>query len=87
MEEHRKAMRSDFADLTNSAKSRYGGASHGAAFLEHFFKHDSVKRWAHLDIAGPADVSAPHGFWTKGATGFGTMTLLNYINKIQKSSA
>ena len=48
--EHRKSMKSKFADLHNSAKGRYGGASQAAAFLERFIEKDV--NWIHLDIAG-----------------------------------
>jgi leucyl aminopeptidase len=43
-------MKSKFADLNNSGKDRYGGASKGAAFLEYFI--DKNRNWVHLDIAG-----------------------------------
>ena len=33
-------MKSEFADLNNSGKGRYGGASKAAAFLEHFLEDD-----------------------------------------------
>ena len=36
--------------------------------------------WAHLDIAGPAfNEEAPYGFTPKEGTGFGTATLVNFI--------
>ncbi len=50
MEEHREAMKSKVADLTNSGKERYGGASTAAAFLENFVEKNT--EWVHLDIAG-----------------------------------
>jgi len=31
--DHKKAIKGRFADITNSAKGRYGGASQAAAFL------------------------------------------------------
>ena len=43
-------MKSKFADLKNSGKDRYGGASKGAAFLEYFIEKNV--NWIHLDIAG-----------------------------------
>jgi leucyl aminopeptidase len=48
--EHRESMKSKFADLHNSSKVRYGGASQAAAFLECFIEKDV--NWIHLDIAG-----------------------------------
>ena len=52
MQEHRDAMKSNFADLNNKGSTRYGGASQAAAFLERFIEKET--KWAHLDIAGPA---------------------------------
>lgn len=49
-DEIRDDMKGTASDLVNSAGSRYGGASQGAAFLEHFVE-EGVK-WAHVDIAG-----------------------------------
>ncbi len=51
--EHRDNIKSDFADISNLGKSRYGGASNAAAFLEKFV--DKGVKWAHIDIAGPAE--------------------------------
>jgi leucyl aminopeptidase len=52
MQEHRDAMKSNFADLNNMGATRYGGSCQAAAFLENFIEKDT--KWAHLDIAGPA---------------------------------
>ena len=75
--EHRESIKSDFADIKNSGKSRYGGASQAAAFLEHFVEKDV--KWAHLDIAGPAESKSQKEVWSAGLTGFGVQTLLNYL--------
>jgi len=77
-EEFREAMRSEVADLKNSA-GRYGGAQKGAAFIGEFV---GGRPWAHLDIAGvafldKAEGQAPH--LPKGATGFGVRTLLRWL--------
>jgi hypothetical protein len=70
-------MKSKVADLKNSEKSRYAGASKGAAFLEYFIEKDV--KWIHLDIAGPSTCNSPEGVYAEGATGFGTQTVLKYI--------
>jgi leucyl aminopeptidase len=77
-EEFADTMRSDVADLKNSA-GRYGGAQKAAAFLREF---TDGRPWAHLDIAGPAfldksEGQAPH--LPKGATGFGVRTVLRWL--------
>lgn len=56
-------MEGKFSDLNNNGKSRYGGASNAAAFLENFVEKDV--KWAHVDIAGPAMKA------DKSASGFG----------------
>lgn len=68
-------MKGVASDLVNSSKSRYGGASTAAAFLENFVEKDV--KWAHIDIAGPANISGEG----KGASGFGVQLLLNYLWK------
>lgn len=80
-EEHREALKSDFADLNNIGKNRYGGACKAAAFLECFVEKNV--EWVHLDIAGPADTSSKKGIYSAGCTGFGVPTILNYLKKIE----
>ena len=70
-------MKSKTADLKNSEKSRYAGASKGAAFLEYFIEKDV--KWIHLDIAGPSTCQAADGVYAEGATGFGTQLVLKYL--------
>lgn len=67
------------ADVVNSG-GRYGGAITAAMFLQEFVK-EGVK-WAHLDIAGPANMREDWGYYSKGATGFGTRTLLELIRRL-----
>jgi leucyl aminopeptidase len=75
-------VRSEFADIKNS-----GGAaaspSTGALFLSLFVGN---ARWAHLDIAGTAWVdrdqpSLPKSYIPRGATGFGTRLLLEFVQR------
>lgn len=71
--EHRVAVTSKVADLTNSSSSdRFGGASQAAAFLEAFVEKNT--KWCHIDIAGPSNVN-------NLGTGFATSTILNYLYK------
>jgi leucyl aminopeptidase len=72
-------MKSQFADLNNKGKTRFGGSSQAAAFLEKFIEKDV--KWAHLDIAGPAMRKAPKGPLCADGTGFGAQILLDYIWK------
>ena len=70
-------MKSKVADLKNAEKSRYAGASKGAAFIEYFIEKNT--KWIHLDIAGPSTSNAADGVYSEGATGFGTQLVLKYL--------
>lgn len=77
-EEYKEGLKSDVADMKNTG-SRFGGASAAGVFLKEFVKNVS---WAHLDIAGVAFLDRPQKELTKGATGVGVRTLINYILNI-----
>ncbi len=64
-EEFEEEIRGQFADLTNTAKTRRGGACTAAAFLWQFAKDYP---WAHVDIA-PRMLPADDEYLAKGATG------------------
>jgi leucyl aminopeptidase len=73
-------IKSQVADLRNISLKRWGGAITAALFLESFVEG---KPWIHLDIAGPAyteqQTSPVNPF---GASGFGTRTVLRYLENI-----
>jgi leucyl aminopeptidase len=64
-EEAREQLRSEIADMINSA-GRAGGAITAAAFLREFAGKGP---WAHLDIAGTAWAESKEPYQPKGATG------------------
>ncbi|HSG02071.1 MAG TPA: leucyl aminopeptidase [Vicinamibacterales bacterium] len=70
--EAREQMRSEIADLVNSA-GRPGGAITAAAFLREF---TGGKAWAHLDIAGTAWAEKAEAHQPKGPTGVAVRTLI-----------
>ena len=76
-EEHKETIKGQTGDISNTGKSRYGGASSAAAFLLNFVEKDT--KWAHLDIAGPAMAKAPKPPINGDQTGFGAALLLNFI--------
>jgi leucyl aminopeptidase len=78
-DDHRDSMKSTVADLTNSGKSRYGGASNAAAFLENFVEEGT--KWAHLDIAGPSLLISDKGIYRGGSSGFGVKLMLHYLKE------
>jgi leucyl aminopeptidase len=76
-------MRSDTADLLNSA-AREGGACLAAIFLKRFA---TGLPWAHLDIASTAwaPVERPHE--PRGATGYGVRLLLEWLSRRAAAAA
>jgi leucyl aminopeptidase len=72
------ALESPVADLSNVARgsARRAGSIDAALFLREF---TGGRPWAHLDIAGPARAAADDGEVVKGATGFGTRVLLEWL--------
>ena len=79
-EEYRQMMRSDAADIWNSAPVREAHATQGAAFLSYFVTPGIP--WAHLDIAGVHSVSGDTGPYVKNsATGFGVRLLAALLDK------
>lgn len=71
--ECKEALKSDVADLLNSA-GRAGGCITGGLFIGEFV--DKGLPWAHLDIGGTSTSDKVAGHIVKGGTGFGTMTLI-----------
>lgn len=78
-EEYFEGLKSDVADMKN-AGARWAGASTAALFLQKFI--DEKIAWAHLDIAGVAFLEKPQKELSKGATGAGVRTLINYILQV-----
>jgi leucyl aminopeptidase len=78
-EEARENIKGGVADISNSGKSRWGGSSKAAAFLERFIEKDV--KWVHLDIAGAAAVQGAKAPLCPDGNGFGTQTLINYLYK------
>ena len=67
-----KLLKSDKADMKNIG-GRFAGSITAAQFLKRFVKDDVP--WAHLDIAGVAQVKSPTTLAPKGATGWGVRAL------------
>ncbi len=68
-------MKGLHGDLQNIGV-RWGGANSAAAFLSNFV--DGARRWAHLDIAGPAYVGRGNKR-AYGSTGFGVGLTLGWL--------
>ena len=73
LDDCREALKSDVADLLNSA-GRAGGCITGGLFIGEFV--DAGIPWAHLDIGGTSTAEKTAGYKIKGCTAFGTLTLI-----------
>jgi leucyl aminopeptidase len=70
---YHKLLDSVVADMKNIG-GPYAGAITASIFLSEFV---GKVPWAHLDIAGPMKSDSDEGWWSKGATGFGTRLLID----------
>ncbi|MDZ4754529.1 MAG: leucyl aminopeptidase family protein [Phycisphaerae bacterium] len=76
--DHREHMRSPHADIINSNPSRLGHPLQGGAFLSFFV--DETIPWAHVDIAGVANVDGANDLCSvAGPTGFGVRLLYDLV--------
>jgi len=77
VEEYLGAIGSDVADLRQAPADPGAGSITAALFLREFA---GKRRWAHLDIAGPARAAADKD--EIGATGYGARLLLRYLENL-----
>jgi leucyl aminopeptidase len=70
----RDQLKSSIADMRNTG-DRFGGAITAGLFLKTFVKD---MPWVHVDIAGPASVTASRPSQPKGGTGFAVATIVDY---------
>jgi leucyl aminopeptidase len=78
-DEYRDDIRSDIADIKNSA-GREGGAMYGAVFIEAGVGPEI--EWVHLDIAGVAWYDSDRTFSPKGPQGTTVRTLVELASSI-----
>jgi leucyl aminopeptidase len=50
-------------------------------FLQEFV---DARPWVHLDIAGPAFGDSEDGYLSKGASGFGVRTIIEFVTTFRK---
>lgn len=75
-EDLKEQLKSKIADMKNTGE-RWGGALTAGLFLSEFTEG---LRWMHVDIAGPAMASKPHGVTTAGGSGFPVATILELLS-------
>lgn len=77
--ECKEAIKSDVADLLNSA-GRAASTITGGLFIGEFV--DEGTPWAHLDIGGTSTADKASGFKPKGCTAFGVRTFVNIAKEL-----
>jgi len=76
--EYKELLRSDVADMKNSA-GREAGTIAGAMFLAQFAEG---YKWCHLDIAGVAWNDRDKPYAPKGSAGFGVRLLVDFAERM-----
>jgi leucyl aminopeptidase len=76
-EDYGDLMKSDIADQRNLGGG-YAGAIQGGKFLEKYTDYP----YYHLDIAGPAFLTAKDGYRGKGGTGVGVRLFFDFFNSL-----
>lgn len=71
-------LKSEIADMKNSGE-RWGGALTAGLFLKEFA---GDVPWLHVDIAGPSAADKDDGHITKGGTGFGVASILEFLARL-----
>lgn len=80
-DEYFDLIKSDDADIKNSAGNPKAHPIVGGIFLKQFV--DDETPWAHLDIAGVSDWDKDMPYCPKGASGFGVRLLVEYLSGLQ----
>lgn len=76
-DEYTDLLKSEIADLKN-----IGGAEAGAITAGKFLEHFTDYPYVHLDIAGPAFLDSPWGYYGKGGTGVGVRLLTDFLSQV-----
>jgi leucyl aminopeptidase len=76
-DEYDDLIKSDIADIKN-----IGGAEAGAITAGKFLNHFTNYKWIHLDIAGPAYLTAPYQYHPVGGTGVGVRLIYNFVKSL-----
>jgi leucyl aminopeptidase len=80
-EEYLSYLKSEWADFKNTG-SRWGGPVTAGTFLKQFVPEKVA--WAHLDIAGVAYHDKEHNGQPKGASGFGVVLTVAFLEQLLK---
>jgi leucyl aminopeptidase len=78
----KKLLKSEVADISNTASKPYGGAITAGLFLDKFIKEDNKQKWMHFDIAGSAYTESPWDCNVYGGTGAGVRMISHFLKNI-----
>lgn len=78
----KKLLKSEIADISNTASKPYGGAITAGLFLDKFIREENKKKWMHFDIAGTAYTETPWDCNVYGATGSGVRLMCGYLKNL-----
>ncbi|MDA7816846.1 leucyl aminopeptidase [Sulfurimonas sp.] len=79
----KKLLKSEIADISNTASKPYGGAITAGLFLDRFVREENKEKWMHFDIAGSAYTESPWDCNGYGGTGAGVRMVTNYLQNIK----
>lgn len=79
-DDYKESLKSTVADLKNLGKREAGAISAGK-FLEHFTESPFI----HIDIAGPAFLSAEDSYRTVGGSGYGVRLLVEFFKNVSNT--
>ncbi len=78
----KKLLKSEIADISNTASKPYGGAITAGLFLDKFIQEDMKNKWLHFDIAGSAYTESAWDCNVHGATGAGVRLMSTYLKNL-----
>ena len=78
-DEYAEDLHSEIADTKNLGPTPFADVIIAGKFLEKFTAYP----WIHIDIAGPAFLSAPSGYLPSGGTGFGVNLLYHFLKDLK----
>ena len=79
----KKLLKSEIADISNTASKPYGGAITAGIFLDSFIKEENKDKWLHFDIAGSAYTESPWDCNVYGGTGAGVRFMSSFLQNIK----
>ncbi len=80
----KKLLKSEIADISNTASKPHGGAITAGLFLDNFIEDDNKEKWLHFDIAGSAYTESAWDVNGYGGTGAGVRMTLKFLQHLSQ---